>query len=945
MTQDINSNLEIIEETLRWASKFKKETFAGEEMKRHRRRLKKIRAALADNCSAAAYGESQVGKSYLMSSLLSSPDHPFTVSDGDKEYSFIDEVNPSGGNNAKIESTGVVTRFTVRPDATAARGRVRADLLSVVDIVLMIADSYYNDIKIDPATELRYDQINSALDTMTFLRGTGEAVQHAVTEDDIQDIADYLSEVVGNPASAVYHSKWAQAVAPAIESVPADHWVDIFSLLWNRNEEMNRLFVTLTGAARRLGWARTVYLPFDAVLRSKGTLLKIEWLDYVCGNVPDNGGTDELHTDVYAPDGAMLAASVSKGDLSALIAELTFVLDRDMVRERPFLERVDLLDFPGARSREKYREGEIATVLPKMLRRGKVAYLFNKYSRELRIGSVLFCHHNDQKAEATIGSAINSWINENIGATPADRSRMISGTNGISPLMMIATKFNIDLERTKTDNADDITTLDKHWNRFDTVIPEIIKPDRWLDSWTGTADGSNTIPFRHIYPLRDFYWSGKGRLFDGYSDGAVSTPELKAHEWEDYPEYMNLLRESFMRNAFVRDHFSDPAKTWSEFATLNNDGSKAIIRDLTAISQCLEQARDERYAAELRDIKKDMLAKLAVYYDPEDAEARNKKVRTVAGDIRRSLIDVVAHEPAAFGRIIDTLMVTSTRMRAVAYDILVCHTDTPRDYSAVNFYRAGAGVNPDMPRQYNVDLLCDYFSFYDEEELAAYLAERQLTVDDIVTQGDLTLSTMQDVIAHHLVNSWIEHLNDKARVLAQYLPHADEVVFMLVSLFDKQGLRKAMTGRIERYLAMFGITGQINAIADYAALTFNNFVSTVGNKYMTAGQIQAVEEKSRLCRVRVDLTPAGTGTELPRQSLEETLKVFDESGAIINRGAIDMSLLAKLPFWSNYRRWENLLVIGLLFSSDITRTDPECNAAVKKMLDALEPLYMNNLKN
>lgn len=154
------------------------------------------------------------------------------------------------------------------------------------------------------------------------------------------------------------------------------------------------------------------------------------------------------------------------------------------------MHKLDLLDFPGARSREKYKEQDIHTVLPKILRRGKVAYLFNKYSRSLRISSVLFCHHNDQKAEATIGETINSWIEDNIGSTPEERANMLNDTNGIAPLFFVATKFNIDLERTKTDNSSNIDKLDAHWNRFDTVFPEIIKPNKWLDNWVNQADYS-----------------------------------------------------------------------------------------------------------------------------------------------------------------------------------------------------------------------------------------------------------------------------------------------------------------------------------------------------------------------------------------------------------------------------------------------------------------------
>ena len=154
MIQDINKHLELIQSSLDWAKEFGKDSFPVSVFKEYRRKLRRIRSALEENCSAAAYGESQVGKSYLMSSLLSSADSPFVIQSGGRSYSFIDELNPSGGNNAKIESTGVITRFTIAKGDNSMSDFVKVRLLSVVDIILLIADSYYNDIKINPDTIL-----------------------------------------------------------------------------------------------------------------------------------------------------------------------------------------------------------------------------------------------------------------------------------------------------------------------------------------------------------------------------------------------------------------------------------------------------------------------------------------------------------------------------------------------------------------------------------------------------------------------------------------------------------------------------------------------------------------------------------------------------------------------------------------------------------------------
>lgn len=936
MIQDIDKHIEIINDSLAWAREYGRESFPVEQFKEYRRRLMRIRKALNGNCSAAAYGESQVGKSYLMSSLLSSATHPFVIENNGHEYSFINDINPSGGNNTKIESTGVITRFTMRGVGEVPRGMVRVLNLSVIDIILLLVDSYYNDIKINPDTILPYDVINRQLESLAPIWGGG--VQHdVITEDDIKDINDYIRDVVGNSAAAIYQSNFCRVVASVIRNIPYDKWVDVFSLLWNRNPELDRLFVTLINAYKKLGFRQEVYVPFDAVLRSKGTLLKIQWLDSVCG-VQTDTGADVLYTDVFDREGRLVASNFGKGELSALIAELSFELPSDIAIERPFLREMDLLDFPGARSREKYKEKEIGSVLPKMLRRGKVAYLFNKYSRALQISSVLFCHHNDQKSEPTIGETINSWIEENIGNTPEERAKMLRVTNGIAPLFFVATKFNIDLERTRNDKSGDIESLDKHWNRFDMVFPEIIKPNKWFDEWSVTPHGQ-IIPFRNVYPLRDFYYSAKNGLFEGYSDGSVKSSEKARCVPLDYPDYFDRLRESFLRNRFVTTHFDNPEKAWESFASLNNDGSKAIIHNLDSISGVLDRARREKYHRQLEALKTELINALRVFYVPEDSESKNQRVRLIAGDIRRSLTYTVATNPVAFGRVIDHLMINSESLRNIAYDIIIRHTDAPHDFAAINLIRALAGIDLNESREANVNRLLDYYILTTEEELRAELKKQGHELNDVISKSSPALATVGDVVTKHIVDYWIEHLNAAAHYLTDILPHADEVIYMLVNLFRKLDVRNALSEKINDYTTLFSETEQANAIGDYASLTLNNFVSSVGRQYMSDDEIDSIRRKAENCRLPVDLSPAGWDRARRPQPLMETLKVFDAAADIVNDDRIDLETLRKLPFWNNYRRWENFVFIGLIYSSDISQCDPVCNGKVRSLIERANPLY------
>lgn len=936
MTHDIDKHIGLINDCIAWGKVYD-DNFPQDTFKDYRRELKKIRDAMSVNCSAAAYGESQVGKSYLMSSLLSSSSKPFMITGNGREYSFIDEINPSGGSNTQIESTGVITRFTLRNEGPQHSGFVKVKNLNIVDIILLLVDSYYNDIDIDPANAPDKDKVNKELEKIS-VWDSKKHQQDIITEDDIKDIVDYVKEVIRSKGAAIYNSSFARVVAPVIKNIPIDHWKDLFSILWNKNPEFDRMFETLLEAYRKINFTENILIPFDAVLREKGTLLKVQWLDTVCGVENVELSNDEPTTDVYDTNGNLLARNFPKGELSALTAEITFELPRSIIEDREFLNEMDLLDFPGARSRESYKEQDIKTVIPTILRRGKVAYLFNKYSRSLQISSMLFCHHNHQKNEDRLGDTITTWLEDNIGKTPEERSKVIKRTEGISPLFFVATKFNLDLEKEKSDAPDNPANLERHWERFNTVIPEIFDPNTWLQEWTSSPSGE-PLPFRNIYPLRDFYWSGKRGLFLGYSDKGEKSPETAPANYQDFPDYMERLRESFIKNKFIREHFDNPERAWEDVATLNNDGSKAIIRQLNKISKNLDEARKVVYLEKLKKIQGKVKDEMLRRFVPDDIESKNKKIKKSASAIKQDMTRIVGANPMAFGKIIDEFMIGPEQIRNIAYEIIVLQVDTPQDFTKVNFIKACAGIDTNDSTAENIDKLLSYYLIDTEEELNEVLEEQEVTLDAILSKADRTLTTVADVLTKHILDYWKEHLETTAKNLTDIMPHADIITDMLKRLLTRLGIGRIMSDKIGKYIEAFSVEEQPNVIGDYASLTLNNFVSSVGRRYMSETDIKNVEEKAQACRLPVDISSGLADNVQKRQPLVETLKRLDESTMIINNARIDTTVLRELPFWSNYEKWQNSVMIGLLCSSDVSSVDPECNEKVKELIMATESLY------
>lgn len=929
MLKDINNHIKLINGSIEWANQYEKNTFPYEIFQEYRRRLKRIHRALEENCSAAAYGESQVGKSYLMSSLLSSPNSPFIIKNRGKEYSFIDEINPSGGNNSKVESTGVVTRFTLQPQPNVVKDYVKIQNLSIVDIILLIADSYQNDVKPNTDHVLQQNDINLAIDSLSVYWSDKMQKQKYLTSDDIFEIRDYVNDELNNVH--VIKSNFFKVISQHIECITVDHWADVFSLLWNRNEQLSHLFSVLIDEYKKMDFCTEIYVPFECVRRDYGTLLDIKWLDTVCG-VNCDMGNYELYTTVYDANGNTLSTGFPKGSLSAITAEITFPLSPSLADDRQFLTKIDLLDFPGARTRKKYKEEELGAddVLPEILRRSKVGYLFKKYSNSLRISSVLFCHHNDQRT-VDVCQTIDDWIRPIIGKTPEERAVFTQDTDGISPLFFVATKFNIDLKKNKIDVSGH--SLDKHWERFDTVLPEMMTGFDWFENWSKSSLGS--IPFRSIYPLRDFWWSKENGLFVGYNDGETKSQEKDYAFFSDYPNYFKDLSRSFAENNFVKKHFSNPSDTWNEVATVNNDGSKAIIRDLNKIAPSLEEARREKYLKELKQIKTDMYNTLSVYFEPDDIEERNAKVKKIASDIRMSLFLSVGEKPEVFGQIIDTLMVPVGELRDIAYDIIVCRTKTPTDFSLGNFIRKLTDINSNDSRQTVIEKLCDFFGC-EQDKLEDELKNRGWSIADVVSNEAETLTTVADVVTKDIIDYWVNYINDKAKKLETILPHSESVVFMLSALMTKMGVKKIISEKIGTYCNVFSTNEQPNAIADFTSLTLNNFVSSVGRCYLTDDEVANIKKKAEKCSVKVDLNSSAWNETRKPQPLMNTLCAFDAASDINSVAKDD---LMKLPLWENFQRWANLVTIGLLYASEISQIDPIANGKIKELIDKCSNLY------
>lgn len=811
------------------------------------RKLENISFALSENCSVAAFGESQMGKSYLVSAMLSEPGTPFMVRNGGTLYSFIDEINPSAPNGT-IEATGVVTRFTTsRDNGSTPEGFLKVRMLSVTDIVLVLAEAYYNQVVRNIREYDKVKVINDRIKDVTLSNNTNSLL----TEVDVSYIEDYMrSSTIRENCDHIFSSDFFQFLMRNVNNISNETLLSLLTLIWNENQDFNRLFFDIIKTYQELNYQPICYVDFESVLRKHGTLLDVARLDEMYPEPDTPKVKDFIPTANVKLSSNGSERSVKKSFFSALVAELNIVVESENdLSGREFLKKLDILDFPGLKPKQTRNEDELSKGLnlATVFRRGKVTYLFNKYSRAKRISSLLFCHNNNDSKDCTMGGVIQDWVNNNVGETPADRKAYVDNIGG-SPLFVISTWFNKDLDY---NNEPVDADLNERWDRrFKVVLSKDVlqslgKPEHWFNNWT-----TQEKKFSTIFMLRDFKYSKA--IFRGY-DSDRKIGEGDAIIYEKFPDYLRQLKNSFVQNDFVREHFKNPSTSWDEAATSKNDGTKPIMRQLNMIAPQMLNAqlmKFEKDCASLVDKLKELL--LLEYHadNPIEQIAKSKKE---VGRINVELDVKCGKDPYFWGKMMDSLMIPEFLIYEKVFDYIVGKVLVqPLSEPEAEVFMS-AGLDTQVSEEENLSRLCDYLGVSTRMECEDVLSPMGVDVNRLLNIVKMVQSPAEQLVSsiEHLWKS--EFLNIKiANKYKEDFPSIDIVLSNLTVLYDFLDIHNRIKDDVQRLMDAIVGGKQVGIIADYLAMTFNDFVNTYGYHYLSEGRIKDLEEKNEKFKLNID---------------------------------------------------------------------------------------------
>jgi hypothetical protein len=590
------------------------------ELRRGAVRARKLAEAARRPMCVSVFGPSQSGKSYLISALARKEQRPARVIFAGQELDIVRDINPEGGK----EATGLVTRFSIRPIATLAGLPVAMRLLSQTDIVRIIANAFMEDFNRDTVVPLMREQVEAVIGRLRAKAKPGPV--DVLTEDDMQQLFEYFERYFRNHPThmALTPAPWREmeTLAPRL---PIAERAELFGLLWNNVPEMTQLCLRLITALAELDFAGEAFCALDAMVPKARSVIDVATLF--------NLGKDESDR-VAIGTRSGRRSQMARPVITAIVAELQLQL-----AEKPFdfFEHTDLLDFPGARSRERYdgRDADktAAANLYHLYIRGKVAYLYQRYLAEQELTSMLLCLGDSNQEVRTLPAMVKDWIDGTHGATAEARTAYADAA-----LFLVFTKF--DKEFVAKAGADD-DNVERWSTRLDTTIKSFLALDHdWPYEWKPGQ------PFDNTFWLRNPNAYDEGLLDYAEPDTDKNRSEIAFRN----QARLGMLRARFLENTGVRRFFADPATAWDEAMTLNDGGLSYLARKLRPV--CNPETKRRQVRALLFSQAQGLSGSLRPYHVSSDVETelqrRLGEARTVISALnetaRRQAFGLFLHE-------------------------------------------------------------------------------------------------------------------------------------------------------------------------------------------------------------------------------------------------------------------------------------------------------------
>lgn len=558
---------------------------------------RKLEASSSQRPSAGVFGPSQAGKSYLVSVLGKHKGKPLMVDFAGQLKNFIQEINPEGGK----EATGLVTRFTIAKGTDDAAFPVEMRLLTETDLVKIMGNSFFSDF--DPHKRLlalpAEEEIRAAVARLS--AKAGGSCAH-VDEISMFDIGEYFRANYKTSIGPLSRAGYWDALTSFGHRLGTVDRTELYSLLWGGTKDITAMFSLMLAAVEKLGHAANARAVLECLVPRGNSIIDVDIVRHKLGTKEDQADLLKV-VPLDAAGKAGRPVELSRATLCALVAEL-----RITVADKPwdFFDHTDLLDFPGARSREQMIDlpsdpENRAETIRNMVRRGKVSYLFQRYTEDRELACMLLCMPPSNAEVKDLSALVKHWVYQTHGDKPEARGQLACA------LFFVLTFFDVELLQKPGDTPESVRNRIE--TRLDASMYQLYKQEEWLQEWNPGK------PFDSTYFLRNPGFKREGVFqYEGDRETGL-TPQIGS--------YLAAVREGALEGEKARKHIRDVAGAWDAMITLNDGGVSRLVSNLESVLS--PELKVRQLAGRLAEQARVLDAHLRRFYQADDDSSRHEK--------------------------------------------------------------------------------------------------------------------------------------------------------------------------------------------------------------------------------------------------------------------------------------------------------------------------------
>ncbi|MBI0006184.1 putative virulence factor [Gilliamella sp. W8126] len=546
------------------------------DLRRLRNSAKRLGDVSTKSVAVGFFGLSQAGKSYLISALAAGENGKLETVVDNEVLDFIDHVNPVGGGK---EATGLVTRFSRTAKGGIANYPLELKLFQEIEIVKILINAYFKDFDqqkvINNVEFSELNQLIQRIESKKQVDYTG-----GITEDDIVDLYDYLSENFGNSLEGLKGGYWEKAMS-LLPYLSITDRGSLFSVLWGGISELTAIYIQLATTLSSLNHVNTVYAPLTVLVKDNGDGTKSQIDSIMNVDMLERLNTENDSSVTVTPLNGV-PTSISLAQLAFLTAELIFPLVNQT--RVPTFENVDLLDFPGYRGRlnlisiSDVKEGN---PIAQLLLRGKVAYLFEKYTDSQEMNVLVVCTPSDKQSDVNdVGPVLERWIDKTQGETADKRATKKAG------LLWAITMFDKRIGASLSLSQDNLRNTWGKGGLLQQTILERFGSYDWLSNW------SNGGKFNNVFLVRK-----PGFDVPFLNVDAKANVELSYND--NYQQEMLMLKNTFVENPDIQEYVNDPDQAWDAMLQLNDGGIGRISQYLEQVA--ITEVKQQRIVEQLNE--------------------------------------------------------------------------------------------------------------------------------------------------------------------------------------------------------------------------------------------------------------------------------------------------------------------------------------------------------